>query len=102
MYSLVDVERGLLREPLHAQIAFERSFTSVHSHVDVEVRFAAERRRTLQALEWPSLHCARIVVCSVCLVWGIFGVFGGSYMFGVGCGGIYGTDIGLVGRARVC
>lgn len=56
VYSLVDVQRGLLCEPFHAQIALEGPFAGVHSHVDVEVRLATEGRRTLQALERPSLH----------------------------------------------
>lgn len=71
VYSLVDVQRGLLREAFHAQIALEGPFAGVHSHVDVEVRFATECRRTLQALERPSLYCMRtkfIVVVDVVVV----------------------------------
>lgn len=55
VYSLVDVQRGLLCEPFHAQVALEGPFAGVHSHVDVEVRLATEGRRTLLTLERPSL-----------------------------------------------
>lgn len=42
--ALVRVQRGLLAEALHAQIALERTFTGMRSHVHLQVRFAAECR----------------------------------------------------------
>lgn len=59
MNGFVDVEGGLLREALQADVTAERSLAGVRSHVDVQVRFARERGRALFALEWPFLNCAQ-------------------------------------------
>lgn len=58
MNGFVDVEGGLLREALQADVTAERPLAGVRSHVDVQVRFARERGRALFALEWPFLNCA--------------------------------------------
>lgn len=56
VYSLVDVERGLLREALVTDIALERPLAGVRAHMDLQVRLASERRRALHALIRPPLH----------------------------------------------
>lgn len=44
MDALVRVQRGLLAEAFHAQVALERPLTGVRAHVHLQVRFATERR----------------------------------------------------------
>lgn len=56
MYSLVNVERGFLREALVTDIALERPLAGVRAHMDLQVRLASERRRALHALIRPPLH----------------------------------------------
>lgn len=56
VYSLVNVERGFLREAFVTDIALEGPFAGVCAHVYLQVRLASERRRTLHALVRPPLH----------------------------------------------
>lgn len=56
MNSLVNVERGFLREAFVTDIALERPFTRVCAHVNLQVRLASERRWALHTLIRPSLH----------------------------------------------
>lgn len=56
MYSLVYVERGFLREPFVTDVALEWALARVRPHVNLEVRLAGERGRTLHALVRPPLH----------------------------------------------
>lgn len=56
MNSLVNVERGFLREAFVTDIALERPLTGVSAHVYLQVRLASERRGTLHALIRPPLH----------------------------------------------
>lgn len=56
MNSLVNVERGFLREAFVTDIALERPFPRVRTHVYLQVRLASERRRALHALVRTPLH----------------------------------------------
>ena len=56
MDSLVNVERRFLREAFVTDIALERPFPRVRSHVYLQVRLASERRRALHALIRTPLH----------------------------------------------
>lgn len=56
MNSLVNVERGFLREAFVTDIALERPFPRVRTHVNLQVRLASERRRALHALVRTPLH----------------------------------------------
>lgn len=56
MNSLVNVERGFLREAFVTNIALERPFPRVSTHVYLQVRLASERRRALHALVRTPLH----------------------------------------------
>lgn len=55
--SLMDVEGGLLCEPLQADVTLVRPLPGMGSVVDFQILLARERRRTLKTLERPSLNC---------------------------------------------
>lgn len=56
VYSLVNVERGFLREAFVTDIALEGALPGVRAHVNLQVRLASKRRRALHALVRPPLH----------------------------------------------
>lgn len=60
MSSLMNVERGLLCEPLETHVALVGPLPRVRAVVDLQVLLASERGRTREALERAPLYCGRL------------------------------------------